>query len=224
MSDEQQDEKRSYREAQADAKAAAARAKALRPWYKKKRYILGGLVGIFFVLGIIGSLAEEEPESTGSAAASTGGTGANAAGGSTVSDRQNPAPTSARPGPGDTAKVGDLDLTLISVDSVNSAQYNQFNDANIVLRVRAVNSRGDSYSFQPLLALKIIDANGVAHSPTSCTGCPDEIGVGGAELVKGGRIEGNVYYSIPSQSGTISIREIHFQSFLSSNEVTFSTR
>lgn len=42
-----------HRDAKAEAKAAKARAKAMRPWFKKKRFILGGLL----VLVVIGAAA-----------------------------------------------------------------------------------------------------------------------------------------------------------------------
>ena len=38
-------------ELKADAKAAAARAKAMRPWWKKKRTWVGGLLVTFVAIG-----------------------------------------------------------------------------------------------------------------------------------------------------------------------------
>lgn len=43
------------KEAKAEAKAAAARAKALRPWYKKKRFILGGGLALLVLIAALGS-------------------------------------------------------------------------------------------------------------------------------------------------------------------------
>lgn len=63
-----------YKLAQADLKAAKARAKALRPWYKKKRYILvGGLLGAFVVIGIAGSAGSSSSTSPTSGSTSSGG-------------------------------------------------------------------------------------------------------------------------------------------------------
>ena len=45
------------RSARADAKAATARAKALRPWYRKKRWILSMVVGALIALSAIGGIA-----------------------------------------------------------------------------------------------------------------------------------------------------------------------
>ncbi|MCB0963966.1 MAG: DUF4352 domain-containing protein [Acidimicrobiales bacterium] len=40
------------KEAKAQAKAAKAHAKAVRPWYKKKRFILGGILAVIIVIAI----------------------------------------------------------------------------------------------------------------------------------------------------------------------------
>jgi hypothetical protein len=52
----------SYREAKANEAAAKARAKALRPWYRKKRFILGISLLAFVLLAIIAGATA--PEST----------------------------------------------------------------------------------------------------------------------------------------------------------------
>jgi len=53
-----------YKNAQAEAKAAAARAKALRPWYRKKRFIIGGPVIALIIIGAIGSNGSNEGSAT----------------------------------------------------------------------------------------------------------------------------------------------------------------
>ncbi len=49
-----------YGDAKAQAKAAKAYAKASRPWYKKKRFILGGVGALFVIIAAIGSGAGED--------------------------------------------------------------------------------------------------------------------------------------------------------------------
>lgn len=65
-----------YKQAKADEKAARKRARALRPWYKKKRFILGIPIVAIVILGVIGSAVspteDEAPQSD--AAAATAGT------------------------------------------------------------------------------------------------------------------------------------------------------
>jgi hypothetical protein len=55
--------KLSAKEARADSKAAKARAKALRPWYRKKRFI--GMIAVVAIIGImIASQASKNTPST----------------------------------------------------------------------------------------------------------------------------------------------------------------
>lgn len=59
------------RSAKADAKAAKARSKALRPWWKKKRFILGGLVALVVVASAAGAgNSDDEPTDNAGAAES----------------------------------------------------------------------------------------------------------------------------------------------------------
>lgn len=63
------------REARADAAAEKARQKALRPWYKKKRTWVLGIVGLFVVIAIASSTSDEKtPVRSGDAASSSGNT------------------------------------------------------------------------------------------------------------------------------------------------------
>jgi hypothetical protein len=117
---------------------------------------------------------------------------------------------------GDTARVGDIDLTLVRVDqSFDSAVYNRFNDANVAVTMRVVNARGDDYTFSPGLALKLVDSSGIAHDPDLCTGCPGERG--SVDMVRGGRFETVVYFTAPAGRLT----ELRYEPFLSTNKVSF---
>ncbi len=67
----------SPKEAQAQAKAAKAHAKALRPWYKKKRYIIGLGILAVIIISAIASGGSKDKKTTGAsgspATASTNG-------------------------------------------------------------------------------------------------------------------------------------------------------
>jgi len=117
---------------------------------------------------------------------------------------------------GDTARVGDIDLTLVRVNqSFDSAAYNRFNDANVAVTLRVVNARGGDYTFSPGLALKLVDSSGIAHDPDLCTGCPGERG--SVDMVRDGRFETVVYFTAPAGRLT----ELRYEPFLSTNKATF---
>jgi hypothetical protein len=118
---------------------------------------------------------------------------------------------------GEVVHVGDLDLRIVSVDGFDSRRYNQFNSANVVVNLEATNARGKNsatYSFSPLIALTLVDGNGVGTTPTTCAGCPSNIST--VELTKGGTITGNVYFKFASQS--TSWKQVRYQALMSSNE------
>jgi len=96
----------SHRDAKAQAKAAKAYAKAQRPWFKKKRFIIpGGFVALMMVIAMTGGGGSEEPAvaddtSTTAAAGSTKAqsAGANDAGASEEEDDTPGLKTSVRDG------------------------------------------------------------------------------------------------------------------------------
>ena len=124
---------------------------------------------------------------------------------------------------GDTALVGDLDLQILEVVPFDSRVYNQFNEANIAVKLTATNARGresGTYTFTPVLALRLVDSAGVVHEPTFlCAGCPDVID--SLELIRGGSASGAVYFEAPEGVGLVELR---YQAFLSTNKVTFALR
>ena len=201
-----------YKVAQADLKAAKARAKALRPWYKKKRFILGGLLGAFVVIGIAGSAGSSENNST----ASNAGTSGN---GPTVAQSSSGL---VRGAIGEQLQVGDLNLTIEGVESVNTKTFNQFNDANVRVKATAANARGKSdktYNISPL-AFKLVDGNGVAHDPTfGCAGCPNEIG--SVSLTGGGSISGYLYFAMPAG---VTMTELRYEPLFSTNKAFISLK
>jgi len=222
-----------YRSDQAELKAAKARAKALRPWYKKKRYILGAPLAALFILGAIGSATSTEEEgdpaetaavSSGSQTqASTSGTAPEAPSETTA---VKPAPTEeptqtpeAPPGIGDLIEVGSLDLAILSVEQYDSAQHNMFNEANVRVQFTATNSRGGDNSEYNISAFyfSLVDDNGVAHDPDFCASCPDEFV--DVDLIRGGTYTGYLYFEVPSGA---SLVELLYAPFLSGNKARIS--
>ena len=203
-----------YRTAQADAKAAAARAKALRPWYKKKRFILG--IPLLAILGltVLGSLVDS-PETVADPVAAT--PAASASGASAISTN----PPQAQPGLGDLVSVGSLDLVVHAVEPFDTTQYNMFNEANTRVRVTATNARGDANQEYNISGFyfSLVDNNGIAHDVALCAGCPDEIS--SVDLVRGGRVQGALYFNIPSGR---SLVELLYQPLFSSNKARIGLR
>ena len=206
-----------YRQAQAEAKAAAARARALRPWYRKKRYIIGLPLAAIIALAVFGGLAGSGSEEDD--------TGPSLSGGQSVAATRPADTSSDEPaGIGDLVSVGSLDFTVLSVDtSFDSAQYNMFNEANVGVRIRATNARGDAdeeYNLSPFFAMKLVDSDGIAHDPAiGCAECPDEIG--SVDLVRGGTVTGNVYFEIPAGKRIV---ELIYAPLLSTNKARIDLR
>ncbi len=129
------------------------------------------------------------------------------------SERQGGASEEARsqrervPQIGDVVEVGSLDLTVVEVEDYDSSRHNQFNDANVRVQVTATNARGDAsdeYNFSPLLAMQLVDSDGIAHDPElGCADCPDEITT--VDLVRGGTVRGYVYFAIPAGKGLVEL-------------------
>jgi hypothetical protein len=60
--------------AKAAAKAAKAHAKALRPWYKKKRFIFSGIIVLLIVIIVVSSGTKKTTTSTASGSTASGST------------------------------------------------------------------------------------------------------------------------------------------------------
>lgn len=170
----------------------------------------GGFVAFLIIIVIVLSVAGGgEDEATDSAAAQqTSGSDAAATA------------TAEQPGLGDLVRVGSLDLTIHSVEPVDTTGYNMFNNANLAVKLTATNARGSEsgeYRFSPILALKIVDERGVILEPSlACAGCPDDI-TSGVALARGGTISGTVYYEVPEG---VKLTEIRYEPLFSTNKAT----
>lgn len=204
-----------YREARAAAKQARASAKEarrrwlrLRPWYFKKRYILG--VPILVALGaavafIAISLEYGDADSdttTGQPSEAAATPDATAAGAARV---------------GSTLRVGSIDLTILAFEPVDGRTFSAANDANYRLRFRATNARGPSSESYRLVndAFHLVDASGATKDDWHglCQNCPDALGTG-VSLALNASIEGAVYFHIPAGQ---SPAELHYRAPGSTN-------
>ena len=115
---------------------------------------------------------------------------------------------SGQPEVGDVVRVGSLDLTVLEHGPVATDTYNRFNSANYAVRALAVNARGDAddeYNVSAFLGFELIDTDGIPHDASlGCAGCPEAID--DVDLVRGGRIEGLLYFEVPDDVHIVELR------------------
>ena len=82
------------------------------------------------------------------------------------------------------------------------------NTANYAVRILALNARGDAddeYNVSAFLGFELIDTDGIPHDASlGCAGCPEAIG--DVDLVRGGRIEGLLYFEVPDDVHIVELR------------------
>ena len=113
-----------------------------------------------------------------------------------------------QPGTGEVVEVGSLDLTVLEHGPVETDHYSRFNTANYAVRIQAVNARGDAdeeYTVSAFLGFALVDTNGVRRNPDLfCADCPEAID--NVDLVRGGRVEGLVYFELPDDVHIVELR------------------
>ncbi|MDA0353424.1 MAG: hypothetical protein O3A10_14630 [Chloroflexi bacterium] len=100
-------------------------------------------------------------------------------------------------GVGQTAEVGDADLTLVSFEVLEAGSYSALSNANARARVRVVNARGKSgevYRFAPFAAFRLDDSTGVGRGPLICLACEDPADA--VDLAVGAEISGWLYFRL----------------------------
>ncbi len=113
-----------------------------------------------------------------------------------------------QPRVGDMVQVGSLDLTILDHGPVETDSYNRFNTANYAVRVLARNVRGDAddeYNVSAFLGFELVDADGIHRAADfGCADCPEAID--DVDLVRGGHIEGLVYFEVPDDVEIVELR------------------
>ncbi|MGE0227942.1 MAG: hypothetical protein AB7I38_05165 [Dehalococcoidia bacterium] len=181
-----------YREARAAAKEARAAAKRarrrwldLRPWYFKKRFLLGFpiLLAMAAAVAFITISLEYGDSSPGTVASDA------------------PAATAGVARIGSASPIGEIDLTVLAFEAFDGRTVSPANDATHRLRFSATNSRGPSTESYRLVddAFQLIDSGGVMQGDwhAVCQNCPDALGTG-VSLALNASIEGVVYFRIPT--------------------------
>lgn len=124
---------------------------------------------------------------------------------------------------GESVRVGNLDLTILGIESYDSTRHNQFNSANLRVEIEAMNARGaaDAEYHLSSWAFELVDSNGIVRDMGigGCASCPDTIG--SVDLVQGGRIRGYIYFTIPQGRELV---ELIYRPTASDNKVRISLR
>lgn len=196
----------SSKEVQAEAKAAKARAKAMRPWWKKKRVILPlGLVALIAIAAIAGGGDGGDSDTgTGEATKTTatgGTTETTAAGAETDGDAKlfPGRPDSQREDQerniGEAAKLSGYTATVTSTGFQES--ISDFETKGYIVVEVTIENRDDKAQSYNYFDWKIQTPSGQVIDPTFST--VDTLGSG--DLVKGGKVSGKVVFEVGATKG-----------------------
>lgn len=134
-----------HKEVRATAKAEKARAKAMRPWFKKKRFWALGIVAIIIIAAVAGSAGSKDKDKDTSS------------GGSTPSAQTALAV-------GQTGHTGDLDITLNTVNDpftpTNSFEKPGDGKRFVAVEVTAKNNSDKPLAFSSLIGVEVTDSEG----------------------------------------------------------------
>jgi hypothetical protein len=208
MSDEQpagQSDRDSRREAKANIAAEKARAKASRPWYKKKRFMIP--LGLL-VLGVIGSALSAGSQDTASPPAAERSDDRD----STGREEQDDEPTTT--GIGTPARDGKFEFTVNGLECgetrVGDEIFSEEAQGHFCLLNVRVQNIGNERQFLAADAQKLLDKQGTQYSPsTSATFALDPEGNTIFEDINpGNAVEGVIVFDVP-QSAQITRAELH---------------
>jgi hypothetical protein len=171
--------------AKTDAKAAQVRAKALRPWYRKKRVIFPAIIVLIIIIAVAAGGSKKSPSTTGGQSA----TGCLA----------NPPKYVGQVAATDC--VARADKTVGMANTIVKATWSRTTDnlgtASICVAVSIKNNNSSSTSYHDLYWQLQTPAGKVEGTNLGAT---NDLGSG--EIVGGGTVTGNVCFDDPGQSGT----------------------
>lgn len=171
MGPQQPGQPMTHAQAKAQARGAAAHAKAMRPWFKKKRFILPlALVALFIIVGIAGAGGNNAAPVAGAPASSqseeTAAPADDPTDEPTKKPTQKPADASAKIG--DTVKAGDWSFKVTDFDCGKSKVGDQYAGKKAqgqfcFLKITAKNN-GDSEGTLSGDSQKLTDDDGKTYS------------------------------------------------------------
>jgi hypothetical protein len=178
--------------AKADAQAAKARAKALRPWFKKKRFIIP--IGLVVLIGL-GQAVSGGPSSDNTATdTSSNGSG------------ESEETTDGRPGIGQAAVDGDFSFIVKTVecgiDSVGNETFGAEAQGQFCLISLSIENVGDEAQTMFADNQKLYDTEGREFSADTGSMLYLENGADAwlSEINPGNTLEGQILFDIPKDA------------------------
>lgn len=180
------------KQAKAEASAAKAKSKAMRPWYKKKSIIIPGLLILFIFLIALGG-GENDP-TTANNSNETGEKEYRFA------DRPDKQEVDVEVLPDEAADVEGMKMTVTDVRY--TASISDFETAGsgkeyVVVNVSLENTSDEVKSYNPFY-YRVQTAGGQVLDPALTTSDND---LSSGDLVAGGKVSGTVTFEVPKESG-----------------------
>ena len=196
-----------YKQARADEKAAKARAKALRPWYKKKRFILGLPVVAIIVIVILGLAAGGSDDDTPSVASNVSATGT--ATGTTAAEVATTAVATSTPAaPSNQKRIGDLLLTVNGAGPYEDSIFPADAGTHYVAVDITAQNMGKSTYAMNVNNFKLKDSAGFANNNALTAG--PEPKIGHHDMVPGQEVRGFIVFKVGNGRNPT---ELQYQSF-----------
>jgi hypothetical protein len=195
--------------AKAQAKAEKAYAKASRPFFKKKRFILLAVIALIVIIVVATHGGGSSTSTSGSASTESASNG----GGAAAPAKDDKAKTDVAAG--ETVNLEDVQVTSTPLAPVKP-QYS--NSSYLCTTVTYVNSGKDSKSFN-MFDWKLQDPQGASRDVT--IGGSDKT-LNSGELAPGGTTSGDVCFDDPGASGTYKV--IYSASFWNNTKATWSNQ
>lgn len=194
------------RETRADAKAAAAREKALRPWYKKKRFIIPlGLLLLIIIANLGGDSDDNQSQDTGDQSTENQG------GGATLESTETEAGLNAA------VRDGKFEFTVRGIQCGQTRVGNQFlnKTAQGQYCLLSVNVKNIGSEAQTLFGdnQKLFDSQGREFSSDSEAAIYAEDSKSIFEEINpGNAVDGQIYFDIPKDAAPAKV-ELHDSAF-----------
>lgn len=182
--------------AKADAAAEKARAKSMRPWYKKKRFLLPlVLISIVVIAAIAGGGADESNVATESPATERDSSGANKKGNALFPGRPDIKKADIERNLGQAAELSGYTVTVVK--AAFQGEVSEFEkDGYLAADVTLLN-RDDKAQRYNVYEWKLITPAGQIIDPTITS--TKQLGSG--DLAQGGTVSGQVIWEVGGQKG-----------------------
>lgn len=152
----------SHGEAKADAKAAKARAKAMRPWYKKKRFIIPLLL-VIVIIAIVASSSGGGDDDTNTSSNSSSESSSDSDDSSDSESGGDGEPVDQESyGVGETGTSSDFELTLHTVEDpmVPANEFDTPSEGNryVAVEIEAKNLSNERQTLSTLIGAEVMDS------------------------------------------------------------------